>query len=112
YQLSKEMFLSGDWPEAIYTSNNNTSLGFLKAANECGIRIGKDIAIIGNDQINILDMLGIPFSYIERDNYETGRVALRMLLERIENPSRPRNICMIPYSVQLKGSEKISQQDS
>lgn len=107
YELSKAMFRSGDWPEAIYTSNNSTSLGFLKAAHECGIQIGKDIAVIGNDQIGILNMLGIPFSCVYRDNYEMGRVALQMLLERIENPDRPRNICMIPYSVQLLGSERI-----
>jgi len=107
YELSKAMFRSGDWPQAMYTSNNSTSLGFLKAAHECGIEIGKDIAVFGNDRIDILDMLGIPFSCVYRDNHEMGHVALRMLLERIENPDRPRNICMIPYSVQLSGSEKI-----
>lgn len=109
YELSKAMFKSGDWPEAVYTSNNSTSLGFLKAANECGIRIGKDIAVIGNDNISILDMLGVPFSCVNRDNQEMGRVALQMLLDRIENPDHPRKICMVPYSVQLKGSEKISK---
>lgn len=107
YQLTKKMFLSGDWPTAIYTCNNRTSLGFLKAARECKIRIGKDIAVIGNDRIAMIDQLGIPFSCVYRDNIEMGRLALKMLLERIENPTRPRNICMIPYQVHLCGTETL-----
>ena len=106
YQIAKRIFETYDRPDAVYCCNNRTSLGFLKAAGEAGIRIGEDIGVIGNDRIQILDQLGIPFSCVYRDNYEMGRVALRMLLERIEDPSRPRNICMIPYSVYLCGSEK------
>lgn len=106
YEISKQIFSSDDRPDAIYCCNNRTILGFLKAAGEVGIRPGKDIAVIGNDRIQLLDQLGIPFSCVYRDNYEMGRTALRMLLERIENPDKPRNICIIPYSVHLCGTEK------
>ncbi len=106
YELSMELLTRGDLPDAVYTSNNRTSLGFLKAANECGIRIGKDIAMIGNDRIETVDILGIAMSCVYRDNYEMGRTAVRLLQERMDSPDRSRTISMIPYKVGLKGSEK------
>ncbi len=106
YELSRELLSREELPDAVFTSNNMTTLGFLKAANEKGIRIGHDIALMGNDRIETLDILGLPFSCVYRDNYEMGRMALRLLQERVECPKKARSICMIPYQVKLKGSEK------
>lgn len=106
YELSKELLTRGDMPDAVYTSNNRTSLGFLKAANECGVKVGQDIALMGNDRIETVDILGIALSCVYRDNYEMGRTAVRLLQERMDNPDRSRTISMIPYNVKLRGSEK------
>lgn len=106
YELSMELLSQRELPDAVYTCNNMTSLGFLKAVNEKGLEIGQDIAVMGNDRIEMLDILGIPFSCVYRDNYEMGRMALRLLQERIEHPQKARSIRMVPYQVKLKGSEK------
>lgn len=106
YELSMELLSKAELPDAVYTSNNDTSLGFLKAVNEKGIRIGRDIAVMGNDRIATLDILGIAFSCVYRDTYEMGRMAIRLLQERIDHPQKSRSIYMIPYAVKLKGSEK------
>ena len=106
YELSMELLSQSELPDAVYTSNNDTSLGFLKAVNEKGIRIGRDIAVMGNDRISMLDILGIAFSCVYRDTYEMGRMAIRLLQERIDHPQKSRSIYMIPYAVKLKGSER------
>lgn len=106
YELSMELLSKPGLPDAVYASNNMTSLGFLKAVNEKGMEIGRDIALMGNDRVETLDILGLPFSCVYRDNYEMGRMALRLLQERVEQPKKARSICMIPYRVKLKGSEK------
>lgn len=108
YCVAKKMFDSGDYPNAIFTSNNNTTLGLIKAARECGITLGKDIGTIGIDHVNILDILGYNFSYVTRDTEEMGRVAMRMLLERLKYPNKERKICIMPYQLVVKGSEKSS----
>ena len=106
YELSMELLSQSELPDAVYTSNNDTSLGFLKAVNEKGIRIGRDIAVMGNDRIATLDIPGIAFSCVYRDTYEMGRMAIRLLQERIAHPQKSRSIYMIPYAVKLKGSER------
>ena len=106
YELSKLLLERGNYPEAIFTSNNLTSLGFVKAARECGVEIGRDIAIIGNDFVHEFDYLGIPFSTVRRDNGAMGRQAVQMLVDRLEHPKKSRSISMIPFEVDLQGTEK------
>jgi len=108
YRLSKRMLAKKTLPDAVYTSSNRTSIGFLKAANEAGIRIGKDIAVIGNDRLETLDLIGIPFSCVSRDSREMGRIALQTLMERMEHPKAPRKVRRVPFRLELKGTEKKS----
>ena len=106
YQLSMQMLTRGDLPDAIYCCNNQSTLGFLKAANECGIQIGRDIALIGNDRIEVVDLLGIGVSWVCRDNREMGSIAMKMLEERIRDPQKCKTISVVPYYLELNGSEK------
>ena len=106
YELSKQMLIRGDLPDAIYCCNNLSTLGFLRAANECDIKIGEDIALLGNDRIEEVDFLGIGVSWIYRDTCQMGRVAMRMLDERVKNPNKCKTISVIPFQVELNGSEK------
>jgi len=106
YELSKQMLIRGDLPDAIYCCNNLSTLGFLRAANECDIKIGEDIALLGNDRIEEVDFLGIGVSWIYRDTCQMGRVAMRMLDERIKKPDKCKMISVIPFQVELNGSEK------
>lgn len=108
YELARKMFLSGDWPEGILTCNNRTSIGFLKAAKECSIQVGRDIALIGIDKLPILDEIGFPLSCASRDNHEMGCMALKLMLERMRDEKSSRKISMVPYQIELKGTEKRS----
>jgi LacI family transcriptional regulator len=105
YKLTCEMIKAGDMPEAIVTSNNRTTIGFIKALTENNLKIGEDVAIVGIDRIEMLEDLGFDFSYISRDNEEMGRLGIRMLLNREENPDAQRALWIVPCSVVLNGSE-------
>lgn len=106
YQLASKLFAAGDYPEGIVTCNNRTNLGFLKATRKCGVRIGRDIAVIGIDHVEVLDILDYNFSYVSRDTYEMGRIAMRLLCDLIENKTTQRTIQMVPCKLELKGSER------
>lgn len=109
YQLTKEMLEQKELPDAMVTCNNRTSVGFLKALIEKGLEIGKDIGVVGIDQVPMLDILGFPFSCVSRDTIEMGRMSMRLLMERMEAPGLPRNIRVVPCKLELKGSEKTNR---
>ena len=48
--------------------------------------MSEDIACIGLDRIEALDIIKCKFNYIERDAKQMGRRALGLLSERIQKP--------------------------
>lgn len=106
YEITKKMIASGEMPEAIFLSNNLTSIGFVKAIFEARMELGRDICCVGFDHVDTMDILNVDFSYVERDTINMGRMAMQMLLDRIEQPMLPRREHIIPAHLVLKGSEK------
>lgn len=94
YQLSKKCLSMEDRPTAILTCNNFTSLGFLKAAREAGVKTPDDISCIGFDRIDT-ELLGIEFNYIERNTSTMGRKAIELLMSRMALPHKPHTDAVI-----------------
>lgn len=109
YQLMRESIEKNILPDAMVTCNNRTTLGFLRAINEFNIRLGRDIATIGIDRIQTLELLNYNFSYVGRDTIEMGRVAMHKLLDRFKNREKKPEITIIPYYASLKGSELLKK---
>lgn len=72
YEITKKMIASGEMPEAIFLSNNLTSIGFVKAIFEARMELGRDICCVGFDHVDTLDILNVDFSYVERDTINIG----------------------------------------
>lgn len=89
YELSLELLAMEDRPTAVLTCNNRTSMGFLRALHEKGVRTPEDIACIGLDRIEALDIVGNSFNYIKRDAKKMGRMAVDLLINRMAFPDRP-----------------------
>lgn len=89
YYLAQELLSMPDRPTAVITCNNRTSMGFLKALNERGEQLQRDISCIGLDRIEALDIIGIEFNYIKRDALQMGKKAVELLLKRIAEPDLP-----------------------
>lgn len=106
YRIGMKMLSGATIPDAVFTANNSTSMGFIRAVREMKMKLGREIAMIGIDQIKALDNIGYNYSYIARDCAEMGRIAMRMLDERINKKKTSRNMVYIPYRVELKGSER------
>lgn len=97
YQVTRRMLQSGDRPEALVLSNNQTTLGFMKAMKESGMDVeGEEIRIVGIDHIPVLDMIGYRYNCVTRDTKAMGRAAIELLLERMENTKKSREIRIVP----------------
>lgn len=106
YQLSMQCLSMEDPPTAVHTSNNDTSLGFLKAVTEKGLKIPQDIAFIGFDALDTLDAIGVRYSFVDRDTEKMGITAMELLLERIAHADQPKREVIFPPILVLTGSEK------
>lgn len=98
-----------DAPTAIFSSNNMTTYGCLKAFAELGIRTGRDIALVGFDEIEALGWLNYSISVVNRDVQQMGEQAMRLLLRRFESGTEEQTGARVCLSTELvlRGSEKL-----
>ncbi len=100
-----------DAPTAIFSSNNMTTFGCLKAFGELGIELGKDMALFGFDDVDALNWLNYGVSVVNRDVPEMGVQAMRLLIHRADIESRGEahsRVCL-PTELIMRGSERFPQ---
>ena len=83
YQLVRQMLMKKNRPSAIFTSNNQMTIGAVRAFVDLGLKIPDDIAIIGFDDVELLNSFGMKITMIKRATFEMGRVAMNILLSRL-----------------------------
>jgi len=106
YQQTKMLLELNDRPTAIFTSNNLTTLGCLKYITDKKLVLGKDISILGFDDITSLKIIDYKLSVIARDEREQGRKAMKLLIERLSNKkTKEAKVIYIPHKLILRGSE-------
>nr|WP_237398342.1 MULTISPECIES: ribose operon transcriptional repressor RbsR [unclassified Gilliamella] len=73
-------------PEAVFCSNDAMAIGAYQALYRKGLEAGKNIAIIGYDDIEIAQYMTPPLTTIHQPKEELGQLAVETLLNRFHNP--------------------------
>ena len=73
--------------------------------------IGRDISLIGFDDIAPLRVIDFKLSVVDRSEAEMGKIAVRMLLDRLKTPEAERETVIMPVELILRGSEKLKRRN-
>lgn len=98
-----------DPPKAIFTSNNLSTLGLLQYINDKHLKIGRDIALIGFDDIDYLNLLNINITVVDRPIYNMGYQAMELLNNSFDKESEDDIIkrILVKSWIIKRGSEKM-----
>ncbi|HJT24228.1 MAG TPA: LacI family DNA-binding transcriptional regulator [bacterium] len=109
-QAMRKLMALADRPTAVFASNDLMGLGAWDAAEEMGLTVGKDVALVGFDDIT--ESNAPPYSLTTvRQDYRTMSVeATRMLIDKIGHPDnwKPKQV-LVPTQLvvrQSSGSQK------
>lgn len=89
YEAAQKLLSRAVRPTAIFASNDLSAFGAIEAIREAGLTIPDDISIIGFDDIPQASTTHPKLTTVQQPLEQMGRVAARLLLEKIENPDRP-----------------------
>lgn len=108
YKCTQKILKIEDRPTAILVCNNMMNLGSIRALYENELRIPQDMAIIGFDEVQMLDVVGLKISVVSRPSTEMGKTAMELLLKKLEvkDHTSTERITLLSKLV-LKGSEKL-----
>lgn len=72
---------------AIFCENDMMAVGIYKRFRELGITVGKDISIVGFDDISYCDFFDVPLTSVYQSGYDIGYTACSRAFYEIKNPS-------------------------
>jgi LacI family transcriptional regulator len=89
YKATQMLLDSPNRPSALLVANNVMTLGALQCIHEHQLAIPNDIALVGFDDMPWVTSLQPPLTVIAQPTFEMGRIAARLLLDRIQSPTNP-----------------------
>lgn len=116
YEMTQKLLSLREPPTAIFTANNFSTLAALQAILERGLTVGKNISLIGFDEIArwqwypLLQHTGVELSLVERPVMQMAEEAMELLESRIEQgpePDKARRKLLLSNQLVLRGSERM-----
>lgn len=83
-RLASEMLRMRDKPTAIFAASDTQALGVLEAARELDMRVPEELSVIGYDDVEFADYVGL--TTVRQQLFESGQIGLKLLLDVISNP--------------------------
>jgi len=109
YEAMHKLLESSSIPTAVFVANDLDAIGAMKAIREKGLRIPKDIAVIGFDDIQLASYIEPPLTTVRQPIYEMGITAISLLVQLIEGKKKEPLKVELPTQLIIRESsgEKI-----
>lgn len=103
-------------PTAIFSANNLSTVGCIKCLHRRGLIIGEDVSVVGFDNLDYLDAVGMPLTTVNRSFVDMGRQAMELLRQRLQEagsdaPHASQTRIYQKPMLNLCGSEKLKKFD-
>lgn len=82
YAMTMELMALENPPDAIFCANDLMAVGCYDALRELGLSVPEDVAVVGFDDREIARSMHPPLTTLVLPQYEMGRLAAEMLLDR------------------------------
>ncbi len=108
YDAMKKLLALDARPDGVFCYNDPTALGAMLAIVEAGLKIPRDIALIGCGNVVYAKFLMVPLSSIDQDNFAMGARAGELALSLLASKTRgkPQTILMEPRVVARASSAR------
>ncbi len=83
YEIIRNMVKQNRIPRAFFVVTDEMAIGVIRAVKDSGLNVPKDVAVVGMDDIPLLDYVEPPLTTVRIYIAEMGRTAVGMLLDLI-----------------------------
>ncbi|WP_030378106.1 LacI family DNA-binding transcriptional regulator [Streptomyces sp. NRRL F-6677] len=80
-RAGEQLLTAGERVSAVFCANDLLALGLMQTAFRAGLRVPRDLAIVGYDDIHSAATAGVPLTSVHVGGYDLGQAAARLLLD-------------------------------
>ena len=91
-------------PTAIVAASDLMALAALQAIRDAGLQPGRDVAVVGFDDLEAAALAHPPLTTIRQDRQELGTLAATRAIELIEDPEATPRTTVLPVELVVRGS--------
>jgi LacI family transcriptional regulator len=95
--MAGELLDGPEPPTAIFAPSDTQAMGVLKAARERGVRVPQELAVVGFDDVEVADYIGL--TTVRQPLEESGRIAVDLLLARLAEQTRAAQRVTLPLEL-------------
>jgi LacI family transcriptional regulator len=94
-------------PDGLFCFNDTVAMGAMERAFEAGLRIPKNMAIVGCGNFHYSSKLQVPLTSVDQKSREIGERAAKMIMALLDKPvsARPRSIILEPELIARESSQ-------
>ena len=89
YRAGLELLGLKDRPTAIFCANDDSALGLVRAAWECGLRVPQDLSVVGFDNSPVSSAVSPSITTIGQPLEQIGAAAMAAVVEYVETQEKP-----------------------
>jgi LacI family transcriptional regulator len=104
YQAARQLLSLSAPPTAVLAINDQLAIGVLRAAGDLGLRVPADLSLASFDDIPLAQYLVPRLTTATKDAFRLGQEAMRLLLARLADPGRGRQIQAVPPQIIFRES--------
>lgn len=104
YQAAQQLLAWDTLPEAIFAANDFIALGLIRALEENGLAVPRDISVVGYDDVDAAGYFSPPLTTIRQSFELAGQAALELLLDQSDGMTQVPNF--IAPELILRGSTR------
>jgi DNA-binding LacI/PurR family transcriptional regulator len=104
YEAVKQLMSEEPSITAVFTLNDILAFGAMKGLAELGIRIPKDVSLVGFDDLKLSEFMVPPLTTVRRFRYDISSIIVKVLTELITN----KNISEVNISLKTELIERES----
>jgi len=108
YEAMLKMLQADKRPTAVFVSSDKMAYGAYKAIQACELSIPEDISVMSFDDVEMSEFMSPGLSTVRVHKEEMGRIAVKLLIQRMEGNIRLRLNTVLPTELIVRGSCKES----
>ena len=98
----RQLLARGPRIDAVFAASDLMAIGAMRALDEAGLKVPRDVAVVGFDDIPVAGLTNPPLTTVAQDTKRAGELLVETLIHQIRN--EPTSSVMLPARVVVRRS--------